>query len=130
MDSNFERYRCYDNTCSQPITASFEMNSTTDWCYRIIADTPFAGASADADFCLTSVGGLGTTQPTIDSANCSLAVSKCALPVDVTASTYQTSNSNPTPGVCYENGCVPKCCDPNEYQNGYCPFALDKRDET
>lgn len=102
VDSGYVEYDCYTETG----VGSFEMKNDVDWCFRIVADTPIVGASAQADFCLNCVNGLGTTTPSIDPGNCSLSVSNCVQPVNVTASTCTTSCSSPTSGVCYKNGCI------------------------
>ena len=102
IDSGYVEYTCYTSSG----VGSFEMNDTTDWCFRIVADAPIAGASANVDFCLNSVNGLGTTIPSIDAGNCSLSISNCAQPIDVTASTNCVSSTNPSSGVYYEDGCI------------------------
>lgn len=102
VDSGYVEYSRY----TEMGAGSFEMNNNTDWCFRIVANTPIVGASAQAEFCLNSVSGLGTTVPSINPGSCSLSVSKCIQPIDVTASTVCTIGDDPVAGVCYENGCI------------------------
>jgi len=83
----FENHTYISNlTPNSPRTGSIDMCYGDIVCYNVMVQDASYGSNLEANFCLTSVNGLGTTYPSIDVANCSVSVSKSIIPLQTEVS--------------------------------------------
>lgn len=104
--STFVDYRCMtDDNTLYPSTGSIFMSYGDTICYNVTAYGETYGSRSEANYCIASIDGLGTINPTIDSTNYIVEIQKNISPV-CTVVGFSNGIGNATTTRCTYNGVI------------------------
>lgn len=105
-ESTFTKIDCLTNTGISPRNSSFIMCFGDTICYSLNSITSGYGSNATSNFRITSVNGLNTTIPSIDTTRCCVSAVSCQQPLNLTVNINRCTGSLVSTDTCKVTGVI------------------------